>query len=291
MKLSISAFVVLALSSADAFAPMHMASRTPTLLRQTDSADAVAAAKEATEKFGATSPEARIAWELVEEIDAASSHVKSLEKAAKEAAAAAAAAEAKEEPCAEPTVRRDNSEAIKNALQASEIYGKSSKEARLAWELVEEMDAANSHHRSGDIHVTLEEECSTEEPAKLDNAQEPPKTVEEAIERATMMSEVYGKTSVDARMAWELVEEMDAAKAHTKAVEKAKAAREAEAAKPVEKKEVEQNKVYKDTSDAIAAALEASKTHGATSVEARMAWELVEEIDAANAHHKSVGSG
>jgi len=37
-----------------------------------------------------------------------------------------------------------------------------------------------------------------------------------------------------------------------------------------------------DVSDAIAVAKAASKEHGATSVEARIAWELVEELDAAN---------
>ena len=37
---------------------------------------ALADAKEATEKFGATSPEARLAWELVEELAATDSHHK-----------------------------------------------------------------------------------------------------------------------------------------------------------------------------------------------------------------------
>jgi hypothetical protein len=40
--------------------------------------------------------------------------------------------------------------------------------------------------------------------------------------------------------------------------------------------------VHSDTSDAVKRALEASRTHGTTSVEARMAWEEVEEMDAAN---------
>jgi hypothetical protein len=37
-----------------------------------------------------------------------------------------------------------------------------------------------------------------------------------------------------------------------------------------------------DTSEFIAAALEASKTYGATSKEARLAWATVEEMDAAD---------
>ena len=42
-----------------------------------------------------------------------------------------------------------------------------------------------------------------------------------------------------------------------------------------------------DTSKAIKAALEASKTHGKASVEARMAWEAVEEMDAINARRRA----
>jgi len=290
MKLSVPSLVILLIASADAFAPMHMGSRASTLLRVTESADAVKEAKAASEEFGATSPEARVAWELVEEIDASNSREKA-DKKAKEAAALAAEM-AEIEPCEEPTVREDNSEAVKMAMEASEIYGKTSKEARMAWDTVEELDAANSRHRSESLYVKKEEECTTDEPAGgLDNAKEgPPKTVEAAIERASMMSQVYGKRSSEARTAWELVEEMDSASSHTKAIAAAKAAREAEAAKPKEEKK-ELPVVYKDASEAIAAVLEASKTHGATSIEARMAWELVEEIDSANSHHKTVGSG
>ena len=39
--------------------------------------------------------------------------------------------------------------------------------------------------------------------------------------------------------------------------------------------------VHTDTSDAVKKALEASRVFGKTSVEARMAWELVEELDSA----------
>jgi len=40
-------------------------------------------------------------------------------------------------------VKYDTSAAIKNAMEASETFGKTSAEARSAWELVEELDAAN----------------------------------------------------------------------------------------------------------------------------------------------------
>ena len=92
-------------------------------------------------------------------------------------------------------------------------------------------------------------------------------------------------------MAWEMVEEMDVASSDTRA---AKAAAEtpkqgdadpdADASKP------QRQVVYKDATEAVKAALEASKTQ-ATSIEARMAWDEVEEIDSANAHHRTVGSG
>ena len=49
--------------------------------------------------------------------------------------------------------------------------------------------------------------------------------------------------------------------------------------------------VHKDVSKAITAALAASKEFGKASKEAALAWELVEEIDATNAHHKVTGSG
>ena len=73
--------------------------------------------------------------------------------------------------------------------------------------------------------------------------------------------------------------------------DEAKATEKPAAVEETEKLPVEKQSVHMDTSKAIEAALEASKTFGKTSVEARMAWELVEEIDAANAHHKTVGSG
>lgn len=38
---------------------------------------------------------------------------------------------------------QDTSEAVEAAMEASEKYGKTSQEARLAWNVVEELDAAN----------------------------------------------------------------------------------------------------------------------------------------------------
>ena len=63
----------LLLASASAFMPI--APGRPAAVRlyaeATTPEEAIAAAKEASEKFGKSSPEAAIAWELVEELDAA----------------------------------------------------------------------------------------------------------------------------------------------------------------------------------------------------------------------------
>ena len=78
--------LLLASSSVSAFAPSSRARATfvnghaaraqaATPLKMQDTANAVAAAKEASEQYGGTSPEARMAWELVEELDAANRYV------------------------------------------------------------------------------------------------------------------------------------------------------------------------------------------------------------------------
>ena len=78
MKLAISTFAVL-VGSAVAFAPASFGVLRSTALFDTttaDSSEAVKNALEASKKFGATSKEARVAWEIVEEIDASNSHAK-----------------------------------------------------------------------------------------------------------------------------------------------------------------------------------------------------------------------
>lgn len=67
MKLYIALSLI---GSAAAFAP-HASFVRPTIsLSMVDSSAEVEAAMEASEKYGKTSPEARQAWELVEELDA-----------------------------------------------------------------------------------------------------------------------------------------------------------------------------------------------------------------------------
>jgi hypothetical protein len=71
MKLSIS-LALLAASAVSGFAPSTFGVRPSTQLASTrpDTSEAIKAALAASKKFGATSAEARIAWEKVEEMDA-----------------------------------------------------------------------------------------------------------------------------------------------------------------------------------------------------------------------------
>jgi len=75
MKLSLSfAVLAAAASSVNAFAPPTFGVRQTTHLNSVtrpDASAAIKAALEASKKFGATSAEARMAWETVEEMDAA----------------------------------------------------------------------------------------------------------------------------------------------------------------------------------------------------------------------------
>eukprot|EP00584_Thalassiosira_punctigera_P008989 CAMPEP_0172526196 /NCGR_PEP_ID=MMETSP1067-20121228/1149_1 /TAXON_ID=265564 ORGANISM="Thalassiosira punctigera, Strain Tpunct2005C2" /NCGR_SAMPLE_ID=MMETSP1067 /ASSEMBLY_ACC=CAM_ASM_000444 /LENGTH=156 /DNA_ID=CAMNT_0013309645 /DNA_START=40 /DNA_END=510 /DNA_ORIENTATION=+ len=149
MKLAVSA--ALLLGSAAAFAPSAIVAPAfprvvggGTALFDTtavDSSTAIEEALAATEKFGATSPEARIAWEIVEEMDSATSHVKSDSAAAAAAAAAAPAAPEK------VVVREESPEYIKAVMEAKVLTEQAkmlSGKARVAWEAVEEIAAAES---------------------------------------------------------------------------------------------------------------------------------------------------
>lgn len=73
MKISAAALVLAVAASVDAFSPAPLGVRSSVRLysARPDTTEYVAAALEASKKYGATSKEARIAWEAVEEIDAA----------------------------------------------------------------------------------------------------------------------------------------------------------------------------------------------------------------------------
>ena len=66
MKLS---FAVIFLSSVSAFSPSaSLMGRSATSLSMVDTASAIEEAMAASEKYGKTSPEARAAWDIVEEM-------------------------------------------------------------------------------------------------------------------------------------------------------------------------------------------------------------------------------
>lgn len=198
-------------NNASAFVPNHhkasFITKTTSLQSQTSptseaSANAVQAALEASKKFGPTSPEARVAWDEVEELSAARSHanddveiktVKSAELKAyleefsaseeiktKLATMKALAEEiqaikmknpssGKEKPVSSIAVQN----ALKKAKQAREQFGDNSPEAKLAWETLEEIASEASHKKELEEAINYEEECY------VDSAMEVCKAIEE----------------------------------------------------------------------------------------------------------------
>jgi hypothetical protein len=149
-----------------------------------------------------------------------------------------------------------------------------------------------SHHQSSDVHVAkapAEEATPAEQPTKTATAAAP-QTVEEAINAALFLGKVYGNHASESRLAWELVEELEARDSHKRTQEKM-ALLEKQVAPEAVAVKIEEKETRADSASAISAAMEASEKFGKTSKEARIAWELVEELDATNAHHKTVGSG
>lgn len=287
---------LLGIYHADAFTAGMARASVASRLYMKDTSEAVAAATEASKKYGETSPEARVAWELVEELDAANSHERNMKEVTEmKAEKEKLQRELMVKVPRAPVIHVDTSDAVKNALEASRLYGGTSKEAQIAWDMVEELDAANSHHTFEDIHVAKPVVAyKATEPATKKSKSLSPKTIEEAIDVAMFAKKIYGVHSAEARTAWDVVEEMDAALSDAKrnaAVVEAAAASAKKALEAVGTKEAKKTIQLTDTSSAITVALEASKTFGATSVEAKMAWEAVEEIDSANAHRKTVGTG
>jgi len=159
--------------------------------------------------------------------------------------AAAAAAAADVRLFAAEQNRPDASSAIKEAMKASEKYGPTSPEARVAWDAVEEMDASDNHaayeatgERLSDdqlVKMTSEFKANLETVKRLskdfkiqkqhmeDVAAEmatiklaPPEkrpapkspAVEKALAEAKAASEKYGPTSPEARVAWTELEEI-----------------------------------------------------------------------------------
>ena len=139
MKICFALFL-LSTAATKAFLPRASFVRPSVYMMAESSEEAVAAAMAASEKFGKSSPEAAAAWETVEEIDASIAHEKANVAVAEKPVVAAKSAA----PVA-PIIHADTSEAVANALEASKMYGGTSPEARVAWDIVEELDAANRY--------------------------------------------------------------------------------------------------------------------------------------------------
>ncbi|EJK73339.1 hypothetical protein THAOC_05043 [Thalassiosira oceanica] len=130
--------------------------------------ESIQKALDASKKYGATSVEARLAWETVEEINA-SLKPNAYKTKDEMDAVKAIADELKGIKLAKPTsggipLNVDHDIALKASLDAartaSEEFGKDSIEAKLAWETVEEVAASASDSEA--TRAPLDEECLIE---------------------------------------------------------------------------------------------------------------------------------
>jgi hypothetical protein len=184
MKLYVS--FLLAVAAADAFAPTPMGVRNSVrLYSRPDTSEYVAAALEASKKYGATSKEAQIAWETVEEMDSAdnsNAYTGGMPAEYKEKLAELSRMIETEAPKKLETIKNLASEitaiklanperiagsdspllrqALDEAKKATEEFGVESSEAKLAWESVEEIASASNDNAMG---VNLVDECLVEQ--------------------------------------------------------------------------------------------------------------------------------
>ncbi|KAL7497322.1 hypothetical protein ACHAWT_005769 [Skeletonema menzelii] len=183
MKLILASLLT---ASAWAFVPSMPRHVTTALSERLDSSDAIQAALDASKKYGAASPEARVLWDIVEEMDSADNTaafkpaVVDEEYADKVKALSQLLTKTKDEldmvksladqlkgvKLAKPTsssVSGSEDSALKAALDdarsAAEAHGKDSIEAKLAWETVEEIAASNNLEAT---RAPLDEECLIE---------------------------------------------------------------------------------------------------------------------------------
>ena len=121
----------------------------------------------------------------------------------------------------------DSTAAIEEAMAATKEFGSTSPEARAAWDIVEEIDASNRHHKSDDIHVAKQASSSSEHEDTVyekfchDNDAgagdiKAAQTRMEALKDAERITKEKGATSPEAALAWELVEELAATDSHHK---------------------------------------------------------------------------
>mmetsp|Transcript_17131 Transcript_17131/g.34253 ORF Transcript_17131/g.34253 Transcript_17131/m.34253 type:complete len:197 (+) Transcript_17131:126-716(+) len=178
MKLIITSLLA---ASASAFAPSAMPRHTTALCERVDSSSAIEAALAASKEFGAASPEARVLWDIVEEMDSADNTeafkpvVVDEEYAEKVKALAQLLTKTKDEldmvksladslkgvKIAQPVSSGSGSDdaAMKAALEVARSAEAGSVEAKLAWETVEEIASSNNLEAT---RAPLDEECLIE---------------------------------------------------------------------------------------------------------------------------------
>ncbi|KAL7528323.1 hypothetical protein ACHAWF_002519 [Thalassiosira exigua] len=155
-------------SSASAFAPTPSAGRRSVALRSAGS-DAIAAAMEASKKYGASSQEARVLWDIVEEIDAS-----------------------------------DNSAAYKPAVEDAEYENKVKALSQMLTKTKDELDAMKA--LADDLKgVKLAAPPAGESSSSSSSAEE---AMTAALVAARAATEEHGAESTEARLAWETVEEI-----------------------------------------------------------------------------------
>merc|ERR1711862_618401 len=186
--------VAAAVSTASSFAPPSNFGRSRTSTSLNTSADeAISAALEASKKFGASSPEAKVLWDVVEEINSSDNRIaykspqapivdddyeskvlalsKMISKTTEELNAVKKMADelkgvklASPPSGSPPPLSPENNAALNDALAAaqaaSDQFGKESSEATLAWETVEEIAASANDDEA--TRLPLDEECLIE---------------------------------------------------------------------------------------------------------------------------------
>mmetsp|Transcript_8949 Transcript_8949/g.19199 ORF Transcript_8949/g.19199 Transcript_8949/m.19199 type:complete len:212 (+) Transcript_8949:67-702(+) len=189
--MKLTAFLLIGATAVSAFAPSpaHLG-RPSTSLRaaRPDASAAIKEALDASKKYGATSPEARVAWDIVEELDASDNSAASVgvaevetpaEYQEKVEALAALLKEQQEKIASIKSLAEDlkgiklskpeggsssvdsaqMSKALEEAKSATEKFGMDSNEAKLAWETVEEIASSDVGEA---LKGSLEEECLVE---------------------------------------------------------------------------------------------------------------------------------
>lgn len=204
MRFSLAILIAALSSSAEAFAPApfglaRTTTTTTSLFVRIDASTLIEEAREASKKYGPASPEARVAWEAVEEVDSAdnsavskpglseeeceldenamssacqdySSKIDELEALLEQQKPmmnnlAELAAQVNAVKLSIPEVKPAGEaspqlvEALKAAKSITEEMGADSPDARVAWDNVEEIAAAGNDNATGEI---LTDECLVE---------------------------------------------------------------------------------------------------------------------------------